>query len=313
MADYGKAFSSLYPTRPRDPRYDITVHSKVRGDTIPAILVVDSSRRNRDLYENPGHYAIQLPTTYTDVISVELMQANVPNSGYTVSTKTNKVTFDYTDEEVGGTYTATLSPGNYDPTALASELARALNAQFPLRAGSADADAKFAVSYSATSQKFTITVPKEYPNGDPINTGSFKLVAGVAGGADTVLGLQNGGTDEFTLSPAGGSVTLGNAVSLLANRYVVLKIQGMDRCDGNSSALMDAFCVIPLQCDDDFEIKTGDVIDNDVYIFHYPEPLPKLKKLEITFLAPDGTIYDFNGRDHFLVFQITCLSRPPKI
>lgn len=295
-------------------RYDITIGNSDKGETIPAILIVDSAQRNRDMYENPGLYTLDLPKTYTDVISVELMQANVPNSAYTISSRNNILTFRFDDADSGAALntlplsTATLTTGNYTASTMATELARAMNDINPLRTivGSV-----FSVTYDPIIQRFKVTGPTKRANNTTQDNKSFQFVAGVLHGVDTIIGLGSS-----SVTSTSNTLTFPYNVVISPDRYIILSIDGMNRCDGNSSALSNSFCIIPVDSstsDGDFTLKNGDTIDNDTYIFHYTEPLPKLANLRIAFYAPDGSVYDFNGRDHFLVFQITCLSRPSKI
>ncbi len=301
-------------------RYDITIDKAYKGETIPAILIVDSAQRNRDMYENPGSYTLDLPKIYTDVISVELMQANIPHSSYTVSSRNNTLTFRFDDTDGGAALntitasTTTLVTGNYTATTLATELARAMNSVNILRTAP---DATFSVTYDPIIQRFKITGPSKRVNGTTTQAHkTFQFVSGVKYGADSIIGLGVSSVNSSANTGQGDTLTLPYNATMRPDRYIILSIDGMNRCDGNSAALANSFCVIPVDfstSDGDFTLKNGDTIDNDTYIYHYTEPLPKLAKLRISFYAPDGSIYDFNGRDHFLVFEITCLSRPSKI
>ena len=47
-------------------------------------LIVDSRERNMDLYPDASNYVLELENEYKDVISVELSQANIPNSFYNI-------------------------------------------------------------------------------------------------------------------------------------------------------------------------------------------------------------------------------------
>ena len=322
MANYNDAFKySLYPSRMSNPRYDINIQD-THKDTIPATLVIDSSRRNRDLYENPGHYVFRLPTVYKDVISVELMQANVPNSAYSINARNNQLRFTYDNDNDGDqeSFTATLTPGNYTETTLATEIAEQMNNQIindpvnGILTRNVDADRQFGVTYDSVTQRLTITAPRDTGAGAAMDADKDEvtITAGGDNGADELLGLGH-----TTLTSTTRVLTMPYSTVVRPDRYVVMEVQGMERCDGNSNALMNCFCIIPMDAastgSDFLLIKDGDTIDNDTYIYHFPEPLPKLAKMEITFRAADGTEYDFNGRDHFLVFEIRCLNRPVKV
>jgi hypothetical protein len=328
MANYGDAFGkSIYPASSSDPsnyyrphRYDITIDkAKASGDTIPAIVIIDSAQRNRDMYENPGQYTVELPKVYTDVTSIQLMQANVPHSSYTISPRNNLVTFRFNDADANIALTAvpvttvTLPTGNYTASTLATELQTVINEVNLFRD---QPGTTFAVTYDSIIQRFRIVGPAKRQDGTTQSHKSFQFIAGVKGGIDAILGLGRNTVTSSSNGTYGDVIVMpGNAV-MSPDRYIVLNIEGMNRCDGNNSVLANSFCIIPVDsstAEGDFTLKNGDTIDNDTYIHYYTEPLPKLAKLKITFYAPDGSIYDFNGRDHFLVFEITCMTRPTKL
>ena len=294
MSDYDKAFDmQAYPPNMKPgQRYDINIKND-SSDTIPAVLVVDSSQRDRAVYENPGRYRFQLIKQYRDVISMELIQANIPHSFYSINENNNKITVD----DGTNIYTASITPGNYNSITTLMGVIKA--------------------GLDAAVTPLTFIVEQANAAGNPVLNklvirttagGNFKLVAGQPNNADTIIGL--GSVDTVV----GTNLTMPNCYVMHPYRYLILEIRGMERCDGNTTALMDSFCIIPVDtAADNFGIlKNGDTIDNDTFVFHYPEPLPKLADLEITIRTPDGNICEFNGRDHFFVFEIKSLSRPGK-
>ena len=307
MANYNQAFTTgLYPPGSSNHRYDIGIHPS-STETIPAVLIIDSSQRNRDVYENPGHYVVQLIKPYTDVISVELTQANIPNSGYAVNSTNNKITFTFNNDNTDvTTFTATLGVGDYaDVSALRTAIASALNT-----ITERVVDVFSVTTVLDVTGAITITAPNVIENTDtPLASRDIIFIAGQTNNADTIIGLGNNNT------AAAAEVTMPYAYVLRPDRYVVLEIRGMERCEGNSNALMNCFAIIPVDTTaNNFGLlKNGDTIDNDIYVHHFPEPLRKLNSLEITFRTPGGSICEFNGRDHFLVFEIICLSRPHKV
>ena len=70
------------------PTYDqITIQAPDRNKTHgqkTKRLIVDSRERDMELYPDPSQYVLNLETEYRDVISVELSQANIPNSFYNI-------------------------------------------------------------------------------------------------------------------------------------------------------------------------------------------------------------------------------------
>lgn len=54
----------------------------------PFVLLVDSRDRNMELYPNPNNYVIQIPR-YRDVLSVELVAADIPHTGFNIDVDSN--------------------------------------------------------------------------------------------------------------------------------------------------------------------------------------------------------------------------------
>ena len=70
------------------PTYDqITIQApdknKTHGQKTKR-LIVDSRERDMELYPDPSQYVLDIESEYRDVISVELTQANIPNSFYNI-------------------------------------------------------------------------------------------------------------------------------------------------------------------------------------------------------------------------------------
>jgi hypothetical protein len=56
----------------------------------PFSLIVDSRDRNIELYPNPNNYVIQIPR-YKDVLSVEIIGADIPHSGFNIDNTNNTI------------------------------------------------------------------------------------------------------------------------------------------------------------------------------------------------------------------------------
>lgn len=306
----------MYPTNMQsNRRYDINIKPS-STDTIPAVLIVDSSQRNRSVYENSGHYTFELINSYKDVISLELIQANIPNSFYSINSNNNVISldFDNNNDDVVETTLITIPKGTYTTAVLlATAITNAINLALNRVSGLA-ADRKFLVEHNATLNKYVITGPDDTAAGVAHTTPEFVLTPGVTYGADIIIGLNSSATNSTSAGGSATPLTLPNSHMIHPFRYLVLEIRGMERCDGNSNTLLNSFCVIPIDttANNSGLVKDGDTIDNDTYVYHFPEPVPCLSNMEITIRTPDGNICDFNGCDHFMVFEIICLSRPSK-
>jgi len=96
----------------------------------PFCLSVDSRDRNMELYPNPNSYVIQTPR-YKDVLSVELIAADIPHSGFNVDSTCNVIHMIFTQQQFINYYNgirqngvsyieAVIPPGNYEATDFAS-------------------------------------------------------------------------------------------------------------------------------------------------------------------------------------------------
>ena len=102
-----------------------------------------------------------------------------------------------------------------------------------------------------------------------------------------------------------------NTISLVGENYALIKIPICKNLKSNETNIKDTFAKIPL---------TGNYwlgFNSDALSLtakNYNPPLPTLGKFDISFhtfdkklSANQNTLYDFNGRDHVLVFAITTL------
>ena len=87
-------------------------------------IVVNSRDRNYMNYPNPNHFRYALRRPLTNVISIEMINAVIPSTLFTIQVPWASFTF----TEGSTNFTVTLSPGYYTELTLASELEKQLNA-----------------------------------------------------------------------------------------------------------------------------------------------------------------------------------------
>lgn len=102
-------------------------------------------------------------------------------------------------------------------------------------------------------------------------------------------------------------------VELEMDHYISMFIEGMERCDGNHTHVQDAFCIVPLDAQQqNFGLfKDSNNIDNDNFRYYFHQP-KKLSKLHISFRDWNGNPYDFNGLNHVLIFRIETATHKKK-
>lgn len=287
-------------------RYDIVIGpSNSSKDTIPATLILDSRARDRTKFPNPGNYVIELEKEYRDVTHIELVSACLPNSGYSINRHNNMIY--YRSRNGAQPATAThdsvleIPVGNYDyddiddqPTALLTALNDELDG------------VPFLFRFDSVLQRFTI---------EPDAGIVVDFYAGLPSGADDIIGISGSsslaGSRGNTLSAA--APTMPRNFQLYPQRYLTLKIRDMERCSGNTASLDGSFAVIPLETTGrNFTLtKDGDTLNNTSYTLYFPE-LRRIRKMEVSIYDPYGNIYEFNGHDHYMVFQVYSVTRPVK-
>jgi hypothetical protein len=99
--------------------------------------------------------------------------------------------------------------------------------------------------------------------------------------------------------------------NLMPHRYIVLRITDLERVDSTLDTVQDAFCVIPFDVSKN-RFTVGEAIfqwNSESLRKYFNPPKGELDRLHIEFQTPDGDPYNFRGKDHYLVFEITSLSR----
>jgi hypothetical protein len=273
-----------------------------------AILVVDS--KDRQINEEPNKYDLKLKKEYRDVISIELKRAVIPNSDYTLNERANIFYFQDNASQVGKCqfHKVELPIGNFpidDPTcdSVRSLLEAGLNLVAP--------GITYTVEVDPNTLLFTIT---QVAGGSGVFNILFKVpkLNGDGSGSNLlpcsmyeILGFKP--FDHVGKLKYVGEYTY----NLRPIRYLIVRIKGLERVDSVHNAVQDSFCILPLDTKgNNFMLSDNcDEIDNEVYQKDFNPPLGKLDRLNFEFFDNNGKPYNFRGKDHVLVFEVTSLSR----
>jgi len=313
---------------------DITFNANTNPVTKnQAVLVIDSADRDHQKYPHPNKYKINLKYTYKKVSLIELKYAQIPNSAYIINNNNNQLSFQDTIDEVENCHykTICIPIGNWSADCTVSASIRS-NIEDALN--EASDDNTYTVTFNRNLKKFTISQNEG-------GTGIFNLI--FSGGlAKTGLGgtitKKIEGVDRFCYPeipvdsrehiylPKSIGCTLGflpknvcgklsytsqMVINLNPDRFVVLKISDMERIQSNNSRIDGAFGIIGM--DDgvnNFVLSRGfDFINNETYSKNYNPPKEEVDSIEVEILDCRGNPYDFNGRDHVLIFDILSLTR----
>ncbi len=136
---------------------------------IVTYLTIDSRDANHDLYSE-NNYKLILPMTYKNVVSVELITAEIPNTEYTINQNNNIIHFQELNSQVSNNsfFQAIVTPGNYTKTQLASELQTSMN-----NAGSS--------TYTVSADAFKLETQPFLTSNGTIITSSANTVGGFEG------------------------------------------------------------------------------------------------------------------------------------
>ncbi len=287
----------------RNRRYDVLMPGPPEIMN-PAILVIDSRYRNDSDYPNINKYKIKFNKPYKDVIQIQLVTTDIPNSLYNVDEYHNLLHISHN----GSAITAiSITPGNYAIADLTSALQTALNNTFSGYTVTVSSITKLITITNTTPVTFTLYFQGNSEKYGPFGQTVYPYKSNSIG---PIIGFDH---SDYEASLSGGSYTVTSPFiyNLKICRYLILNIKGLERTDSWNSSVQDCFCILTLdQRVNNFNnADDSDSIDKDQYIKYFPQPIPELNELNIELLTDEGNPCNFHGRNHVLVFQIYSLTR----
>jgi len=271
-----------------------------KGLTKEYFVVIDSRDRNYDLFSSTSKYEVELNNVYKDIVSIELISAEIPHSGYIINISNNEIHFIETNTQISTNtyYTATIPQGDYTE----SELATTIGTQMTTAGQST-----YTVTIDTNSRK--ISVASNLTGGDNIFSLIFR--GNTEKYEDTTRYLYKkrsiGSILGFTRTDLSGSAsyTGQNQYNINGENYILLHIDNLSNMEGRGYGISNSFAKITLTSDKN---KTR-FYNMSEYITKkiFNPPLAKLNQLFIKFKKYDGELYDFGGIEHSLFFKITTL------
>lgn len=256
-------------------------------------LLIDSRDRDRIRYPSPTEYTIDLPHTLLNVTEAKLMSAELPSSFYVFTFAAQNTTLDL---EVGGTRKlVTIPDGNYGFASMTNALKESLESTF------ADEGHVFTVTTSGTTFKLSIEID------DPSLT--MRLHSGNYVGDTTHWGLSYYlGFERNTVIESVSGVLQGTRpASLNPITYLLLDIEEFGRLHEpeilgrGGAASTHTFAKVPVNVD---SFKYA-YFDKPITHNTFSPPIPRLRKLRISWRMHSGEPVDFQGLDHSLTLQLT--------
>jgi hypothetical protein len=285
------------------------------------VVVLDSLDRDLAKYPDPANYVIALPETLRNVETIELMSFQITRTETNVNSGNNKfkiVEYQETNSsppQTVATYvhdiTIEIADSDYDGATFLTKLITALTTNRVTTLISSSVvtpPSTYTAELDAKTNKITIYCDSTMPPynvhfGIQVEESSAKLL-GIAG-TDTrgsgmiksLTGSINGSTKEY--------ITGRNAIDLRGIPYLILYLNDYERIIAPGSHSHKNFLVVPME---DKPVGTRFIISGDqkekkgIYILTNNQK--NIYEMRVTIRRPDGTLYDFKGTDHLLIFRV---------
>lgn len=286
----------------------------------PEIILIDSASRNWDK-ENNNNYTLKLDHTFQYVHSIELVDGYIPASGYIINDNNNAIHY---QEKCHAPINVNINPGNYDIRALLKELSTTMTDNSPNHY-------IYKCTVDPHTNKVTITCDHNFnlffTDGTEVvgDRGTMEIMAinPLTGHREPTVVTTSDDRRKYAKDSIGKilgfkPVNLENEThytgqlcyELLPYKYLSLFLNTENADDfkkitapSPDNGANGAFAVVSL-VDNCYNInKYNHVIDNSRFIKTFNPPI-NFNKLRIQFRTVDGHLYDFNGIDHHLVFEI---------
>lgn len=287
-----------------------------------SLIVIDSASRQWDK-ESSNNYIVNLGDTFQYVHSMELIDGYVPASGYLINETNNRLHF---QEDDNNTIEVAIEPGNYNITQLLKCLSK------KMMAASTD-ERKYKCVIDSITNKVTIdsnqpfnliftsgneiigdrglietmtinplTHKKEFHTVETSDSRSRYNDASIG----KILGFK--AIDLYNLNSYTGQMIY----ELHSYKYLGIFVNTENDADFKkisapcpNNGTNGAFAVVALTNNEQKYdlIRYNQIVDNGRFIKTFNPPI-HFNKLKIQFRTPDGHLYDFNGLDNYLVFEI---------
>jgi hypothetical protein len=249
-------------------------------------IVIDSKDRNQAQYQNPNNYTIVFDDDINDVVSAQLISADVPFTTYLINDYFQTLYVSIS----GTTAPITLTTGDYTATTLASHIQDKLNAY---------SSNNFSVAYDSVKDNFRFR-----------SKVAFSLVFdGVSNPLHSLLGFKQ---DTYTSSVSSEIDAYVNVVqspyrkNFDYNKYIYLVIDQFDLNKGNAKPINKSYAALTQQ------YTQLSINDKPKIVKYFSPTIPRLSKLNISFYDRYGNKYDFQNQDHRLEFLFTSFKQKSK-
>ena len=264
------------------------------AETRTKLVVIDSRDRDIDVYPMPNEYEIRLDDELMDVVSVELMLADMPFSAYMVDERNWAVPFSL---DGGATVLeAKLDKGDYpDPADLAATLQSAMRA-------ASGGQAQFIVSYVARTDNFEIRL---YDTQLPFRLmfcNAARTAAAILGFKPNVDHESHASAHRMMAGPAPQVLTSAFRRAASPNRYIVMSVSpSAELLSSTNNATNRSFAIVPRDASN-LNVNSSSLS----YEKTWNPPLSRFSRIALEFTDYHGDPYDFQNQEHHVQLLFTC-------
>ena len=280
-----ESFQSFFSDVRSNP-FIIPLPEKGNNDNIKYIkYLIDSRDRYKIAFPSSSTYDVDLYQNINDIVSLELMLADVPFSRYLIHKHNN--TLHYSTGENTEENVVTIEEGDYENdinsiiTTLGAALPNTMN-----------------IILNTKNNKVTFTSDTQFTlnfKGNTVNhSGSNMDVSMKANSIGKVIGFGiDNYTSTYNTNTVKYEIVSPYPISFNIEKYIVMRVKRAKVFTANNKPMDDCFAILN---------NTSNCEPNNNYVTsvvkHFKPPLSDFKKLSITFYDYYGNIYDFNNRDH---------------
>jgi hypothetical protein len=250
-------------------------------------IVIDSKDRGA-MFMNPNQYEIVLDDDINDVVSAQLVSADIPFSSYMINSSFNSTQITFSN----ASHIITLDTGDYNVTDLAEHIEEKMNTI---------SATTFQVSYNTRKDNYIIKSksPFSINFAEPNSQASLGMLLGFA--TKTYHSIVDNASSPYSYVIASPFRKNFNY-----NKYAYLVIDQFDLNKGNAKPINKSFAALTEQ------YQSLSMNDKPHIIKYFSPTIPRLAKLKISFYDRFGNPYDFQNQDHRLEILFTSFKQRSK-
>ena len=271
---------------PRDPAY-LAHDSKAWRDVR---VVVDSRDRDLTSFPTPARYDVEFEDPLENILSVELLCADVPFTSYLINSYAQDLTLIETQTGSSNARNLQLTAGDYGASNLAAHVQTVL-------ATNGTAGVTYEVSYDLVKDNFQFMVS----GSNVTSTKPFTLDLSNRPQLAAVLGfLPKAYGSIWDAGSSKQSLRSDFRKNFNYNNYMVMHVDSLENNRSPNKVLNKSFAILSK------DRINNELIELESVCKEFNPPLSKLHKLRITFRDMEGNPYDFQNHPHRLEFLFRC-------